>query len=461
MYKAFNKIGNIEVEGNSLKYRIATQDINIEDEKEIEKDIKRTLQALENQDVFLLPFDIQTVNRYMVLYYDLSHYSGIEYLREIPLHQKLNYFISLIQIAKAEREGIRVLWDKMNFVIDKYEEKVKVLLFETEHLKIYEEYNSLKSVVDIMTSSMTTLTKVFGLPKRNDFIDPSSENIQFVETIFRLDNLDDLQMYIETLMIDIESQENLIKESEKKKRIFSLEGKPKTKKAKPKYSGNKNVTKSKVSKNSTKTKWLVGGVIGIVLVSWLLPIIFPPGGNTSEAIQEDIPIDVINEKDSSFKGSQKHNNELVIAYQKAYNSEYEDAYKILASIPKKELSSLDAPMLIKVYDKANKLGSLLDEMPVLANDVITYLLTIEQIDRLPEIAGSMQTNNPYIQFEVAYLVKDYERMLSFINNIEINGRKEQQIFGAYLELGKLDEARDFANSVGNPDLIKQLESYKN
>ncbi|MDA6151465.1 hypothetical protein OSK18_28695, partial [Escherichia coli] len=77
-----------------------------------------------------------------------------------------------------------------------------------------------------------------------------------------------------------------------------------------------------------------------------------------------------------------------------------------------------------------------------ANDVITYLLTIEQIDRLPEIAGSMQTNNPYIQFEVAYLVKDYERMLSLINNIEINGRKEQQIFGAYLELGKLDEARD-------------------
>ena len=76
---------------------------------------------------------------------------------------------------------------------------------------------------------MTILSKILGLPKRNDFIDPSEENISFVETIFRLDNLDDLAMYIETLMIDLASQEDEVEEVEKKG-FFKKDNKPKRKK---------------------------------------------------------------------------------------------------------------------------------------------------------------------------------------------------------------------------------------
>ena len=73
----------------------------------------------------------------------------------------------------------------------------------------------------------------------------------------------------------------------------------------------------------------------------------------------------------------------------------------------------------------------------------------------------MKTKNPYIEFEVAYMTEDFKTMLTYLDKIEINGRKEQQVIDAYLALGELDNAREFANKVGNPDLIKQVETFKN
>ncbi|NUH84727.1 hypothetical protein HUN92_13460 [Bacillus firmus] len=462
MYKAFNKLGSIEIEGNQLKYRIATQEINIDDPQEVEKDIKRTLQVIENQDTFLLPYDIQTVNRYMVLYYDLAHYNGLEYLRELPLKEKLPYLLSLVEIAKSERKGIHVLWDRMNFVVDKYEKTIKVLLFETDHLKVYEKENNFKSVVDIMTYSMTILSKILGLPKRNDFIDPSEENIRFVETIFRLDNLDDLAMYIETLMIDLESQEDEVEEVEKKG-FFKKDSKPKKKKTPVKKVRQQQPKKKKKAedKNSKMMKLGSGFFVVTMLIYFLLPVILPAGDQAKETEQNIVDVEDLKVDSEAFEGSEKYNNNLVSVYRKAYNSDYKDAYEILAKIPKKELSSADVPLMIKVYNETSHLGLLMDEMPMLATDVITFLLTNEKMDTLPDIAKTMKTKNPYIEFEVAYMTEDFKTMLTYLDKIEINGRKEQQVIDAYLALGELDNAREFANKVGNPDLIKQVETFKN
>ncbi|MEK5105015.1 hypothetical protein MKX83_24040 [Cytobacillus sp. FSL M8-0252] len=465
MYKSFNKLGSIEIEGNQLKYRIATQEINVEDPKEIEKDIKRNLVKLdEEKDNYLLPFDIQTINRYMVLYYDLSHTYSLEYLREISLKEKLPYFLSLVEIAKSERKNIYVLWDRMNFVLDKYEKKAKVILFETDHLKIYERENNLKSVVDIMTYAMTTLNKVLGLPKRNDFIDTSPDNINFIETIFRLDNLDDLSMYIETLMIDLEEKENEIEEVPQKSFLKNtrLPKRKKENEKKPKYKKTEQKKRKPVDKNNKMMKLGVGFFAFTMLVYLLLPVLLPSSdGSKGEKEQEIISVEDLDTGKDVFASSEKYNNNLVSAYRKAYNSDYKDAYKLLSNIPKKELSNSDIPLLIKVYNESGKLGSLLDEMPILAGNVITFLLTNDKLESLPEIASTMETKNPYIEFEVSYMMEEYETMLSYMDKIDINGRKEQQIIDAYLALGEKEEARKFANNVGNPDLIKQVEQYNN
>jgi hypothetical protein len=472
MYKSFNKLGSIEIEGNSLKYRIATQEIKTERPDEVQKEIKRILHSIENQNIFLLPFDIQTINRYMVMFYDLSSYRGFDYLRELTLKEKLPYFLSLIQIAKAEQKSINVLWDLMNFVVDRHDKTIKVMLFETEHLKVYEKKDSFKMVVDFMIWSMTTLNKIIALPKRNDFIDPSEENITFVETIFRLDNLDDLYMYIESLLIELETKEKEeeVQQSERKKLFKKGKGislaktKKKTPKKKPVRHYNHQQPKKKKQDKNTKMMKMGTIFVGVsMLIYFLLPVILPPGKEEVEK-KPVVTEEQLKNTGDYFKDSKKYNDQLVTAYRKAYNSQYSDAFKILANVPKKELSSSDVSMIITVYNEANKLNKLLDEVPSLAPNVVSYLLADEnsdQTEKLTEINNAMEVKNPYIEFEVFYSEGKYKEMLALKNKLEMNGRREQQIIDAYLALGKIADARAFANDSGDPNLIKQVDSYKN
>ncbi|MED3677097.1 MULTISPECIES: hypothetical protein [Bacillus] len=469
MHKSFNKLGSIEIEGNSFKYRIATQEINTENPDDIEKDIKRKIQSIENAEIFLLPYDIKTVNRYMVLYYDLTNYSGFDYLRELTLKEKLPYFLSLIQIAKTGQKSIKILWNKTNFVVDRYEQAVKVLLFETDYLRVYEDYDCFKMVVDFMVYSMTTLNKVIGLPKRNDFIDPSDENLEFVEKIFRLDNLDDILMYIETLMIDLEEKEIEEEQALKKKKLFknspiSLNKAPEKKR---KLDGTRNYnqsSKKKKKKSDDKNKKMMKiGILFFVasmLIYLLLPVLIPK--KSDEPKQTVVSEKELKNTDSYFKDTGKYNDKLVSAYRKAYNSQYSDAYELLAKIPKDELSSTDVSMVIKVYDQANKISQLLDEVPSLASNIVSYLLTEDQSDqteKLADINKKMKTKNPYIEFEVSYSSGEYKKVLALKDKLEMNGRREQQVIDAYLALGKIADARKFANDSGDPDLIKQVDSY--
>ncbi|MHC6167506.1 hypothetical protein [Bacillus velezensis] len=469
MHKSFNKLGNVEIEGNSFKYRIATQEINTENPDDIEKDIKRKIQSVENAEIFLLPYDIKTVNRYMVLYYDLTNYSGFDYLRELTLKEKLPYFLSLIQIAKTEQKSIKLLWNKTNFVVDRYEQSVKVLLFETDYLKVYEDFDCFKMVVDFMVYSMTTLNKVMGLPKRNDFIDPSDENLEFVERIFRLDNLDDVLMYIETLMIDLEEKENEEEQELKKKKFFKNSpitlSKAPVKKKKTVRNYNQSSKKKKKKSDDKNKKMMKIGILffGVtMLIYLLLPVLLPEGKKTDEPKQTVVSEKELKNSDSYFKDTGKYNDELVSAYRKAYNSQYSDAYELLAKIPKNELSSTDVSMVIQVYNQANKISQLLDEVPSLASNVVSYIFTEDQADqseKLADINKNMKTKNPYIEFEVYYSSGEYKKMLALKDKLEMNGRREQQIIDAYLALGKIADARKFANDSGDPDLIKQVDSY--
>lgn len=471
MRRAFNKYGSIEIESSTLKYRISIQELGVDDPIEIEKDIKRKLQTVTNENDFLLPFDIQVINRYMVLYYELSHFASLDFLREVKLHQKIPYLLSLISLAKEEEKGLKISWDRANFVCDKYENSVKAILFETDSLKVYESPTDLlQTVKNLIISTLTTLTVVINTPKRHDFIDASEENIQFVENVLRIETLDDLYMYLETLSLDIEQAISMSDTDEKpkeKSRPTLFKGKEKEVK-KPKLKTSKKSSKKKTSNSSSKKKpqdknakmmkfgfIFVGAALLLYMIS---PLIVPtPKEKDKEAVVEV----AIENEDGYFKGSKQLNNELVEAYRKAYNSDYEEALKLLSKINKKELNSKDVPLLIQVYDETGKLNVLLDEVPSLGNDVVTFLLTNNKLDSLPDIASKMETKNPYIEFENAHYKQDFEYMLSFIDKIEINGRKESQIIDAYLNLEKVNEARKFAEKVGNPDLIKRVEEFRN
>jgi hypothetical protein len=480
--RQFNKYGNIEIEGNTIKYRIASKEINQDEPIEIEKDIKRKIQTIKNQDLFLLPYDINMINRYMVLYYDLSSYNSIEILRQLPFEEQLHYFLSLVQLAKAEEEeNVTIYWDdKLNFVLDSYEKKVKVILFETKYLQVYEKKTPLKAIVDLMISSMTSLNKIIKLPTRNDFIDASEENISFVETIFRIDNIDDLEMFIDSTIIDMEKkdqedEEELNDKKDKKSKLFRKKtAAPKKKKDKKKVTNNR-VNSYHYNQQSNKKKpknkdqklfiTLIVAVVGVFILLGVSNLMLPSKSASNDEASESASAVVTTtstkdgEVNSVFKDSDKYNNDLVSAYRKAYNSNYKEAYKILSKLNKKELSPTDIELLIKVYDETNNLNKLLDEFPTVANEVITYLVTTDNLNQLTDLNTSLEKENPVIAFEVSFLEGDYKKMLSYVDKVDINGRREQQIVTGYLELEKYDDAREFANKVGNPDLISQVDSF--
>lgn len=465
MRRAFNKFGNIEIDGSILKYRISVQDLGLEDPLELEKEIKRKLLTVSDDNRFLVPFSIEVINRYMIMYYELSHFTALDHLRELELEAKIPYLLSLINIAKEQEKGLNISWDRANFVCDNYEEKVKVFLFETESIKIYDTPPELlKTVKDLICSTMTILSSFINLPKRQDFIDPSEENIQFIENVYRMDNLDDLYMYLETLSLDLEQADTHMIDREEKperKRVTLFKTSNKKTKSKPKKKSNtrpkSNQGKKKQTKNDKSMK--LGFIfVGVALVLYLVSEVFTPLSDVPKE-KKILEIESINES-GFFKGTAKENINLVEAYRKAYNSDYEESFLFLSNIKKSDLDSKDVPLLIEVYDETENIPVLLDEVPNLANDVVTYLLTRNKLDKLSAISSQMVTKNPYIEFEKAHYHQEYEYMLRLVNDIEINGRKESQIIDGYLGLQLIAEARKFAEKVGNPDLIKRVEETR-
>ncbi len=461
MKRQFNKLGSIEIAENTFKYRMSIQDLGNDDPNELEREIKRKLSTLSDESMVLLPFSIEVINRYMVLYYDLTHFASIDYLRELDLQDKIPYYLSLVRLAQEQEKGMKLSWDRVNFVCDKHEVSVKAILFESGSIKIYDSpVDILKTTKDLICTTMTTLSRVITLPKRQDFISPSEENIHFVENLYRMDNLDDLYMYMETLEMELsEKPEDNFEEPITKKISKKPIKKSKIKNVKKVSRGNhsKDSGALKKKKENRNLAILVSAVV-LVLVLYLVSTMLLP--SDSEAGTKEL-VDTTNmNSDTMFKSTADDKKGIVEAYRNAYNSEYEKAFKSLSSMNVYDLDSADIPMLIQVYERTNNLSLLLDTAPSLANDIITYLLTKDKLSQLGEISEKMETKNPYIEFEKAHFNSEYEYMLTFIKDIEINGRKETQIMDAYLDLEMLDEARRFAEKVGNPDLIKRVEENR-
>lgn len=472
MKRAFNKYGNIEIEASILKYRITSKDLGVEDPIELEKEIKRKLLSLNNPEYLIVPMSVEAVNRYMILFYDMTHYSSFDHLKELELEEKIPYLLSLVNIARQQEDEVVVYWDRLNFVCDAYERIVKVFLYETGALKVYEHpENLLKEVQDMICSTMTTLKSFTVLPRREHFFNPTSENIAFVESVYRMENLDDLYMYLETTLLDLEQSrsddfESHTESTAKPKRRFfgtkdnlSSESEVEAKVVKTKrikVAPKRRESSPKKKKNNT-AKWSLIAV-GIAIPFYIINMMLLPSADTAEQ-SVTIPVLATNEE-GYFQGGNSESPELVEAYRKAYNSDYSAAHSILAQMPKTDLHAQDVPLLIRVYEETGNLAPLLDEVPTIANDVVTYLLTNNKLDRLTDISGLMVTKNPYIEFEKAHFNQEYEYMLSLIDKVDINGRKESQIIDGYLNLDMPMEARRFAESVGNPDLIKRVEEYK-
>lgn len=455
MYKHFNKLGNIEVVNNIMKYRIGIENVPEADKNIIENELKKKYLSVEN-DVFVNPMQIEFMNRFLVIYYNMEHLHAFDRLREFKLMQNIPYYLSLVELGKLHEDGLRFSWERLNFVIDEYQEKVRIVFVETPSLKLYEQSDT-RSVVefvrDMIISTLTLQATFLTLPKRHDFLDASERNVAFVERLYKIENLDDMQMYLETVALDLEQNISLTEEVEDEPKVKTQKVK-KSKQIKKKSSQKKYTTKKENQNNKRfdKRTLIMLGVLPFVFIFYFLAMSM--GKPTNEA---EKPVDASKPVTETFSMNTE-NKKVLEAYQAVYNSDFQTAYELLTSLDTKDISKDDINLLIDVYFKNEKSAELLDRYPNVANVYIIYLVKNNLITNLEEYTKGMTTENPYILFEIAYLKNDYETVLLNKDKVDLNARRESQIITAMLGTGALQEAIEFANSTGNPELIKQVES---
>lgn len=479
-----NRYFNVEVRGQEILILVPSDRLHSENVIDIKRGIKRIVIDHKIENNLLIPDDVTAKGSYTWFTYDVSHYYPMDRLREYnDFKDKLPFFYSILELASQQEKGeIDIIWERINFLIDEVEKNVKVMMYSTKDIENYvSDHKPLVEIVkSIIISTVTILNDTERLPQRKDFIFSEDEtSIDFVEQLYPLTSISDIRMLIDSFALDFE-ESNEVESSDEaesiptKKKFFSKDKlKPKKKNIEPpqKPQRNKKIKTINRNTNDTNKKKMKKGdrnllIAGIVMVLCIMVSFITPDSSSKPEAKKSIPTEhyKLDEKSSYFKGTESKavQNAIVRAYRLAYNQNYQDAYKAIQPIDKRDLSSADLQLVIDVYFTQKKIAVLLDEAPVkeVANEIILFLIKEDKIDALPELTKGMKSNNVYIDFEKAYVTGDYEKVISLMDKVEINGRKENQIVEAYLELNRVDDANKFAQKVGNPDLFQKIEGYQ-
>lgn len=460
-----NKNANIEIENNVLKYRIPITEVDTDDLVVIEKNLKRKILSIDSDKNYLVPFDIQTINSSLILYYEMTHFRSFDFIKQLPFKDKLKYFLSLIDIA-TKHQTTKVLWDKHNFVVDEHEESFKVVVYETPDIKIYENDDEFKGVKDLIILSLTTLNKVLGKPKLQDFIDSDNDIIQFTEQLLKIDNLEDLGHYISTKQIeyehgmnesDGEGSKKIKVTSSKKKVSFNIKPKSKVTTNAPKANRSKN-KKSSGSDKGMK-KWILLASVGIPLafiLNVMAPDIESDTGTNNKSNGSNSS--VTKESSSKSNGDPKYNDDLLDAYRLSLADKNEEAIEILETIGYENLSKEDKLIMQTIYEEVGQISKVIDMNPKRAKEIVNAIVANNQNDKLMKLQQDLQNPNPYVDFEIAYVNQEWNKIIELKDKVDLNGRKEEQIVDAYIGLGEYKEGIKFAEKVGDPALLEKIKS---
>lgn len=483
-----NKNANLEIEHDIIRYRTPLIEFPTDDINEIERDIKRKVAQINEDPHYLTPFKVDIINSSVVYYYNAKNLKSFFYLRGFRFEEKLKYYSSLVKIGK--NTDVNVIWDKFNFVVDDYEENIKAVVYETDLLKIHENKKTLDGIKELILISLTTLDSIVGKPRKVNFIDQDDEIINFAETILmKIDNLDDLDDYIETTMIQYQYEKKNKKDTEepKEKKTFLsnlLKSKPQTKTTRPARSTGQ---KNKNSKFTKKEMILYGG-LGLLVVIGIILNTIPMDGNTNKEAStfeenktelvddnqiddnqiDNNPTDNKNNESESVKNSvdvhdidaSEHDEQLLLAYRHFLSGDTEKSIQILESIGYEKLSSLDQTIMLNIYEENKMYEKILALEESRAEMIVNRLIGENNLQAIRDLKENLEIENPYIEFEIAYLDGNYEKIIELKDKVNLNGRKEKQIVEAYIGLNNLDEAEKFAKQTGNPDLVQMVKTIR-
>ena len=133
---------------------------------------------------------------------------------------------------------------------------------------------------------------------------------------------------------------------------------------------------------------------------------------------------------------------------------YQDAALEFDKVDYKQLGKEDKKAVLFTYLLSGKAQKAIDLEQDFAESVVSYYIAVDNLKKVKEL----KTKNPIINFEIAALDNKHEEVINLRDQVPLDGRREGIIVNSYLKLNKSEEAKKFAQKVGNKDLLEKINN---
>lgn len=197
------------------------------------------------------------------------------------------------------------------------------------------------------------------------------------------------------------------------------------------------IEKKGILNNMKKYKYAIIGVASIVLLV-LAGFTFSNLKNLQAASANNV-------------NSLEVNANLINGLRLSAVQKYQDAALEFDKVDYKKLGKEDKKAVLFTYLLSGKAQKAIDSEQDFAESVVSYYIAVDNLKKVKEL----KTKNPLINFEIAALDDKHEEVIKLKDSVPLDGRREGIIVNSYLKLNKSEEAKKFAQKVGNKDLLEK------
>ena len=200
------------------------------------------------------------------------------------------------------------------------------------------------------------------------------------------------------------------------------------------------IDKKGILNNMKKYKYAIIGVASIVLLV-VAGFAFSNMKNSQAASANNVK-------------SLEVNANLINGLRLSAVQKYQDAALEFDKVDYKKLGKEDKKAVLFTYLLSGKAQKAIDLEQDFAESVVSYYIAVDNLKKVKEL----KTKNPLINFEIAALDNKHEEVIKLRDQVPLDGRREGIIVNSYLKLNKSEEAKKFAQKVGNKDLLEKINN---
>ncbi|KXY02640.1 hypothetical protein AT271_13525 [Bacillus cereus] len=200
------------------------------------------------------------------------------------------------------------------------------------------------------------------------------------------------------------------------------------------------IDKKGILNNMKKYKYAIIGVASIVLLV-VAGFAFSNMKNSQAASANNV-------------NSLEVNANLINGLRLSAVQKYQDAALEFDKVDYKKLGKEDKKAVLFTYLLSGKAQKAIDLEQDFAESVVSYYIAVDNLKKVKEL----KTKNPLINFEIAALDNKHEEVIKLRDQVPLDGRRDGIIVNSYLKLNKSEEAKKFAQKVGNKDLLEKIDN---